>query len=167
MKYLEQEIDLQKLVKELRITEEDIERAALHQPKLFLDASKYRVEKLRIKSARKARLEVLKANLGIRFRKEADPKRKPTEVAINEKVVSHKKYRLLRKKLEEAVAQEEFAESLQESYRQRKEMLRLLTDIRNAEISQEIRQVRSQMAYDETREMSEKARRRAEELERD
>lgn len=167
--YLEQEVDLEKLIKELRISEDDIERAALKQPKLYLEASRYRVNKLRVRSARFAKLEVAKAELGIKLRRQShsSKEKKLTEAALNEIVVSNPKYRLLRKKLERAFAEEEFAKSLQESYRQRKDAIRIIADIRNAEISQEIRQARSQLAYDETRKMSEQARRRAEELERD
>lgn len=169
MKYLEQEIDIEGLIRELRITEEDIEKAALRQPKLFLEASRYRVRKLQIRTARMAKLEVAKAELGIKLRRQAHEgsEKKLTEAAINELIVSNRKYRILRKKLEAAFVQEEFAKSLQESYRQKRDILRILADIRNAEISQEIRQARSQLAFDETRKMSDKARRKANELEQD
>lgn len=152
-------VNIRDLVDNLEFDVDDLERAALVQPKYFLEASRYRTLKLRKRARAYVKLELLKAEAGMQLRrKKAD--KKLTEAAINSQVLADEECQKWRDRLEQAYVEEKYSELLVEAYKQRLSVIKVLSDIRNSEISSELRAVRQSIAADSLRKVKEKVKRR-------
>lgn len=160
LSYIDRPVDLLKLVKNLTISEDNLEREARIQPKYYLEASRYKVQCMWQKQRLMAKFESLKAEKGLKLRKMKFGKGdgRVTEKEIESRVIADEEVKKLRIRLERAFQLLEFAQQLVEAYRQRQSVLKVLSDIRNAEIANEIRSVREGMARKEMEKMSSKAR---------
>lgn len=168
--YLSQPVDLKSLVDELQFNADDVEAAALRQPKLFLEASRYRVKKMRKKARRLIKVELIEADVAHRLRRasrNAERGEKMTESAISDAVKLDPKWKKEKLKLERAFEEEEFAKQLLETYRHRQSTIKVVADIRNAEMSNELRQVKQNMALEGQRKLAERARKRVQRMEED
>lgn len=159
--FIDQPVDLERLVKELPFEEEDFVRASLRQPKLFLEAGRLRVQKTEKLSTRKRRLDILEAELGTNLRAQKEGGKKGlTAKAIDEQIVLHPRYQKLRQLVDEAHAEDRAAEILFDAYRTRRDMLKLIADVRNSEVAHELRGVRDRMMLQDTEEVRERAEKR-------
>lgn len=100
------------------LNEAMMEQAALsvHYARLAAEA-KHQMESL------KRRIELLEAYLDKHFRENWPADEKMTEKAVQSKIILNKNFQDLNKKLLEAKMNASFAESVQESFRQRRDML--------------------------------------------
>lgn len=155
-------VELQRLVKKLAFAEDDFEKANLEQAKLSLQASMYRVEAMKLKHRRQAVLEKIRAEKALAFGKIKHGQKRGqrmTQAEIQNRVMVDPNVRKAQRRFEEALELEEFSVSLVYAYRQRQTTLRIVTDIRNGEIANDIRSVREGMARDTMDKMSNRARR--------
>lgn len=146
VKYIEQEVDLHDLIDTLDFSDEDIESAATQQPGLFLEAARFRVQKMRQRAQAEFRLDLAAANRAVQLReiKSEDGKKVFTEPAIKERVMKTKKVRIIRRKMERAFEAEEFGKLLVEAFRQRKDAIKIVMDSRLAEVGGDIKAARDE-----------------------
>jgi hypothetical protein len=131
---LSADVDLQALLKKLDFADDNVEQASLEQAKLFVGVSSIRIQKMRARQKYASMVEVKKAALGLRFRKEArEEGEKLTEAHISARMARDKKLRALEDRLAQAEAEEEFAKLLVEAFRMRRDALRIIGDHRNNE----------------------------------
>ena len=161
--YIAQPVDLKALVNELQFNADDVEKAALRQPKLFLEASRYRVKKMRKKARRLIKMELIEAETAHKLRRasrKAERGERMTESAINDAVKLDPRWRKEKIRLERAFEEEEFAKQLLICFQHRQSTIKVVAEIRNAEMSNELRQVKQNLAMEGQKRMADKARRK-------
>lgn len=160
---LDRPVELQKLLKKLRLSSEgDLEKQSAEQPGLYLEASRFRAQLLHERSVKLAKLEVLKAEKALRIRAKKFEKAKGerlTEKEIENRILVDPEIRKAKLKLERLFQLEEWAKGLVAAFQQRRDMIRTISDIRNAEIASEVRAVKEGMARETMRQVSERTRR--------
>ena len=165
---VQEAVDLTKLVHRLSFGADELEKASLSQPKLYMTASRYRTQVLRSMKKTERKYKTLRAEKkqALRKKKHSMPRgERPTESSLEDLVDTDFEVRKLAVRLDRLIVLEEFAKSLVDSFRQRRDMIRNLIDIRNAEIGHEIRSVKQGMAKKEMDTMRTKARQRMRDLE--
>lgn len=141
---LKDPVDVYGLIESLDFTEENLVEACLQQGKLFLEASRYRVKKMRRKIEAKAKLEAAETRVSLHYRikKQKGTRGSMTEGYIRDRVGTHPDVLSAKKKLGEAVVAEEWAEALLEAYKMRDSACRVLSRILGAEAVAEHKAVR-------------------------
>jgi len=158
--FLNQPTNLRRLVGSLEWDEDAFEDAVREQPKLYLEASRYRA----VKARRKARAEfglaqaTAEKKLVLRSKRDKAGRKMLTEPAIAEGAVLSPEYVIARRALDDAYVGEELAKAIMEAYRQRGQMLKIIADIRTSEVASEIRNVRENLARDEFHKLSDRTR---------
>src|SRR5712672_993974 len=159
--YIDKPVDLKHLIEKLDFTEEDVESAAVEQPKLFLRASRYRVQKMRDKLQRISEYDQIVAKTGSRYREDKDGDgKKKTEGAIKERIQRNDKVHKVRKKMEKAFVLEKFSEGLTEAYRQRLSIIKIIVDARWAEAGTAVRVEKEESAKKQSKRMAKDLRER-------
>lgn len=163
-KILEAPVNLTRLIRKLQIDEDNLEQAALEQPGLLLEASRYRAKKMRRRAMAFMEAENNRAQtgLGIRARK-FEGEKGITEKAVADKTLLSGAVKKTKMKLEEAYVAEEWAKSLVTAYMHRLSVLKILAEIRNTDLNSEIRHAKSQMAVDSMRKNADRIREQYEE----
>ncbi|MDE2104401.1 MAG: hypothetical protein KGL39_44595 [Patescibacteria group bacterium] len=135
------ELDVAALVDALDFHDEDVERAARAQPRLFLEASRYRVQKMRARVMLDTRLETVRAEaaLHLRDKRRNSTGRALTEAAVRNYVDTHRKCGRVARKAQKAQVEEEFSKLLVEAFRQRAQALKIIVEAYGAEMAKEIR----------------------------
>lgn len=169
---LNRPVNLKGLIDKIAFDPEDLEHAALEQPGLYLEASRYRTLKMRKKNSAYVTMNAVKARLGLSYRKKKRDGQRLTEGAVKDAALFDPEMVSACKGLDHASEEEEWAKALVEVFRQRLSVIKVLTEIRVAEISNEIREVKNKMAVDSMHNAAAKARdkfrhRREEEEEED
>lgn len=154
-----QPVNLQKLVDSLEFDPDELEEAARRQPKLFLEAGRYRTLKLRRRLRAEIKLDLVQAEAALRFR-ERKREEKTTEGEIKNKVANHSLVRKWQRKVQQSLVQEKYSEMLLDAYKHRKDMVIVLGKLRNDEISAEVRAIKERMAQGEMHKLKEKVRKR-------
>lgn len=141
--YLKREVDLKELISKLDFTEEEVEHAAMEQPKLFLRASRFRVQKMRDRVEAELAYENLLAKLSSKYqeRKDEKGKRELTEGAVKAKVQLKPEIQKLRHRMELAFVHEKASELIVEAYRSREKAIKVIIDARWAEGGKLLRKV--------------------------
>lgn len=124
------------LLKHLDFSPEDVVRSASLQPRLFMQAAEYRMEKFRARTTAKMHRDVVKAEQSLQLREEArNAGEKITEAIVEASLL--KVPEVLEAEAEYAAADEaqEFAWLLVEAYRQRRDCLRIVSDLVGAEFA--------------------------------
>lgn len=126
---LEQKVDIGKLLAKVPLHEDELIEAALEQPKLILDSGRIRVQAFHKKTLLTARLLLRQSQAGLRLRRIRDTRGKKefTEGAVKERIELDSRVQTLRKKLDQALAEEELGKLLQDVFRQRSDSLRVIT----------------------------------------
>jgi len=133
-KILAVDSDASLLIDALDINADLLEKAAMVQPKLFLEAARIRVQKMRSRRIYESMLEAKKASLGLRIRrKHAELGEKLTEAHITSRILQDEAVTEIAGKLHRAEEEEEFAKLLVEAFRQRRDVLKVISEQRNAE----------------------------------
>lgn len=160
--YINKPVNFEKLISKIDFTEESVENAAIEHPKLFLTASRYRVQKMRDRVEAELAYEAAKAKLGSKYRERKDEKgkRTMTEGAVAAKVQLDKDTFKLRRKMEMSLVHEKFSELLIETYRKREFAIKIIIDARLAEAGRYIKQKKEEDAKRVSRKMMEEIRER-------
>ena len=158
--FLNQPTNLRKLVDKLEWDEDAFEDAVREQPRLYLEASRYRALKARRQARAKFALTntVAEKKLILRGRKDRAGRKQLTESAVTESAALTEDVKDAQKNLDDAYVQEELAKAIMEAYRQRGQMLKIIADIRSSEVASEIRSVRENLARDEMHKLSDRTR---------
>ena len=136
---LAEPVDLARLIEHLDFTEENLIQANREQPALFLEASRYRVKRMRQRITAETLLDTEKAQAGIFFRlKKRNEKDKGkgstlTEAYIKEKVIVDKSVVAAREAFDKATVYEEWARHLLDAYKQRGYAIQNLAELLGAE----------------------------------
>lgn len=159
-------VDVKKLVSKLPFDEDGLEEAAMENAGLLFEAGRYRLQAMRRKSkaTRIYDRAFAEARLVGRRKKDSTGK-KVTESAVADIAQISKDVIHYRISMEEAAAQEELSKTLLECFRQRRDMLRGIIEIRSSETSARLRQVRGNMMKDEAEKLHRSARQRVREIE--
>ena len=158
---LEREVDVKRLVDKLFFNIDNLEIAALKQPKLYLEAGRLRAQ---------AALEVgtLKRKLGKIYGEESIKIRHKrtglTETAIKSKISMNHEVQSAQKQLDNAEVYEEFAKQLTEAYKERLMVIAVLSRLRASEVSSELRAVKNNETVQGMRKRAHQARKHFEEL---
>lgn len=149
--FLTTPVNVKRLVKSLAIEEDQIEDAAMENPRLIWEAGRYRIMKMvrtqqAVFSYERAYAE---KRLKGRSRKAESGKREFTEGAVSDYALVSPQIGDLKREMDKAYADEEIAKLLLECFKQRRDMIKAIATIRASEISAELRQVRENMKKDE------------------
>lgn len=159
---LERPVNLRGLIDKIAFEPETLEDAALEQPGLYLEASRYRTLKMRKRLAKELERDKVKAEVGLTQRRKKKEGERQTESAIKDIAALDPSFVLAQKALDQSEVEEELAKGLLEVFRQRLKVIEVLKDIRISEASPLIKKVRQEMASSHMRRAAEKARERYE-----
>lgn len=127
-------MDVDKIIETLPLVDTNILEEAARQPLLYLDATRYRVECMRIRSQAAARVDYLEARVATVIRdRHRTAGRKVSEAQVKELVAQNKKLRLAMRDQARAEEDEEFAKLLLDAFRQRRDAIRITAETRIAE----------------------------------
>lgn len=161
--YLDEPVNVLKLIDELSFDPDDVEQASVDQPKLYIEAGKWRVQQMRKRSKALANLEVVTAEAGLKERrkKSSQPRgERLTDAAIKDMVQLDKRVRKARMRTERAFAREEFGKILLTAFAQRQSATQVIAKVRASEMSNDLRKTKSNMARDEMSKRARKVRER-------
>jgi hypothetical protein len=130
---LDEPVDLALLIQHLDFSEENIIMADREQPGYFLEASRYRVKKLRSRIAKESALDSEKAKASLFFRSKKGKREGVTEAYIKEKVVLDPRVQKSRELYDRSLVYEEWAKLLLEAYRERGRAIKTLAELLGAE----------------------------------
>lgn len=141
--YLNQPFKLKTVLNSLDFLETDVIQAAVSQPKLFREAARFRVAKMRDVSRAKAQYETIRSDAALKLRRKKETDKGLTEGAIKDRVDSNPDVLKAHAKLQRAYEAEEFAKLLLEAYRMRRDSLRIVTEANGAEVGREMKELRT------------------------
>jgi hypothetical protein len=158
--FLNAPVQLKQLLRKLDFADEDVARAASENPSLYLSAGRFRVKKMRERMTALHRLEIAQAEAGLSLRKvrDAQGKKKYTESQIKERIVLDEAVRLKRRRLDRGYEEEELAKILLDSYRYRKDALRIIVDGNYSEGVSELRGAKEDMVRADMKKMGDRVR---------
>lgn len=161
LKSLMKPVDVKKLIDRLSFDLEDLETAAMEQPRLRLRAGRLQSQMLlrKLELKRKVAAVVGKKSINIRHKHGNNY----TATAIKNELGYDHDVKHAQQKLDEAEALESYASDLTECYKERSMALLNLTKLRSSEISSELRSVKGQAEVKALREKARKMRDRYEE----
>lgn len=144
---LKEPVDLDNLIKQLDFAEENLIQANREQPSLFLEASRYRVKRMRVRIQSESEYEMKQSEASIFLRglKKKAEKGVMTEGYIRDKVRIRPDVVTAREKFDKAQAHEEWSKLLLEAYRQRGSAIKTLAEILGAEANAQARMVRKDL----------------------
>jgi|ERR1019366_3114305 hypothetical protein len=146
---LSEPVDLPGLIDHLDFSEENIIQANREQPQLYLEASRYRVKRMRARIRAESNLDTEKAQasifLRLKSRNSKDKNAKLTEPYIKEKVAVSAAVVEARESFDKAQVYEEWSQRLLEAYRQRGHAIQTLAQLLGAEASAQARLVRKEV----------------------
>jgi|HubBroStandDraft_5_1064220.scaffolds.fasta_scaffold04165_3 hypothetical protein len=162
LEFLSRPVDVRRLIQRLAFDLDNFDQANMEQPRLSLEAGRYRTQAALMKARLELQLETKQAELGnVLRRRGQDAKKAPTDKAVQGKVILDPEVQSLRKRLYLAEATEVWAKQLAEAYQyQRLAVLKNIGEVRASEISNEIRTVKGRAAVDGLRRQAEKMRKR-------
>jgi len=144
--FLDEPIDLEQLIGQLDFAEENLIQANREQPNLFLEASRYRVKRMRARIQAETAYEMRQAESSIFLRslkKKGDGS--ITEKYISDKVKLRPRVIKARDKFDKAQAYEEWAKLVLETFRQRGSAIKTLAEILGAEANAQARLARKDL----------------------
>jgi len=160
---LDRPVKLRKLVEKLFFELDDLEYAALHQPKLYLETGRFRAQQALLLNARKRKLTQVIGTKSLRIRRKHQGE-KYTEGAIKNELSQNTKLRKLQRMVDNSEVYLEFASQLSEAYKERMMILNILGKIRASEISSELRSAAGEEVVERMRKKANKVRDRFSEL---
>jgi hypothetical protein len=159
-------VKLQRLIRKLDFSEEDVEHAAMEQPTLAYEAARFRVQKMKERVQAEILFESKVSRYQARFREKKgdNGKRELTEGAVKDRVARLPVIRRLRRKYEMLMIAEEFAKSMTFLYNQRLNCIELIVSVRRHEGSADFRKVVEAQAKKKSHKLYKEARRRFSEV---
>jgi len=131
-------MDLKELINQLDFTEENLRSALVSQATLLMQASRYRVKKLRDRLAAEANLAQQQSEWASRIRRiSSKSEKKVTEAYIKEEVSGAETVVSARQELDEAKVLEEQAKLLVDAYQSRGSMIKSLVQLIGSEAAVE------------------------------
>jgi len=161
--WIEQPVDLRKLLKRLSFSADGLEMAALRQPTLQTEVGRLRAQIFIRKSGLKRKLARIKAKKGLKIRQRGEEKL--TETAIKSQLDLDADVNEMQKKFDFAEAYELAVEDLREAYKERNMIIGFLTRLRASEMSSELRSIKDEQEVKKMKKRSREARKRFRELE--
>lgn len=140
-------IEIENLLRELDFTQENLAQAALSQGRLFAQAARYYVQRMRARMAAETVYDEGKASVGQFHRKQEFDKRlklgskgkEMTESQLKELVYLDKSIKELKSRQDRAESHEEFAKQLLEAFRWRGTAVKILAGVLVDEARSEVR----------------------------
>ncbi len=160
LELLRRPVDLRRLMQRLPFDLDNFDQANMEQPRLSLEAGRYRTQAALLKARIELQLQTKEAELGVQLRRRGEgAKKAPTDKSIQSKVVLDPEVQALRRRLYLAEATEIWAKQLAEAYQyQRLAVLKIIGEIRASEFASELRTVKERAAVDVVRRSAEKVR---------
>lgn len=140
----EMKVDLRDLIKNMDFTEETLVDAMLNQAGLLLQASYYRVDKMRARMKTEARLSETTTRIALNIRSE-NAEVKITEANVRELTEANSEVQTANRIYNEAKAMEEWAKLIIDSYQMRGSMAKALVQLLGAEAAMESGFIRAEM----------------------
>ncbi len=132
---LKRKVDIEELLRNSDFLDEDIVRAAQIQPKLYLQAAIYRVQKMRRKQRRAAKLKSLHSTLASKARKHLKHLgERATDKQVEEMVSQEDDIIELEASLAKAEQEEEFGKLLLTVMQMRRDSLKINAELVGAEV---------------------------------
>jgi hypothetical protein len=130
LELISEEVDVNYILEKITFGDHALIEAALEQPKLMREVTTLRVQCMHKRAAIESRISLESSLLSQRFRKirNSSGKRENTEGAVKAYVETQPLIIKLRKRLNDAFAQEELAKGLVDVYKQRKDVIRIIVD---------------------------------------
>lgn len=130
------DVDIENLLGHLDFSEETLEQAAYKQPLLFVEACRYRVQRLRRKNMLESELSSSKTQLSLAIRKKSGTgDKRMTERFVEAQILQNDDIMALQDKLSRAEEYEEFSKLLVEAFRHRRDSIRVVQEIRASEMN--------------------------------
>lgn len=150
--YIDKPVDIRKLVDRLTFDIDDLEEAAIKQPKLRLEAGRLKAQMALNTSTLKRRLARIVGKKSLKIRHRED---RITESAIKNSLSLDDEVQKAQKHFDKSEAYSELVSQLVECYKERTMMISVLTRLRASEINSQIASVRGE---EEMKSMRHKAR---------
>ena len=157
---LNEPVDVSALIEKLDFSEENIIVANREQPALFLEASRYRVKRMRSRIQAESHLDTEKAKASLFFRIKKAAKSGITEAYVKDKVTMDKGVQEVRAKYDRAQVYEEWSKLFLEAYRQRGHAIKTLSEILGAEANAQARLARKELEVAGFENLKEQVRKR-------
>lgn len=158
---IEQPVDIQRLVRKLAFSEDEIENAALRQPGLQLEVGRLRAQLYMRKASLRRRLARVRAKKGLKIRHRESGL---TETAIKSQLDLDPDVERMQKKFDIAEAMDVAIDDLREAYKERNMVLGFLVKLRASEMDSEIRHAKTGEALDKLSKRASKARKKFRDL---
>lgn len=134
IRILRRSVDIQELIDNLDFQDEQIIASARMQPTLFLKATRFRIQKMRELAAAEANDKLVRSQKSLALRqKYRNSSERMTEAAIAAMVSKKSEVQEADRALADAEQAEEFAKLLLEAYRQRRDVLEVISRVVGAE----------------------------------
>lgn len=118
------------IIRRLVIVDEDICTEAVNQVSLFVDAARYHVARMRIRTQAESALDVFAADRSLSIRARPREGERLTEGHIKSRLQKHPRFIRLQAELEKAKRVEAFSKLLLEAARMRKDAIKIIADAR-------------------------------------
>jgi hypothetical protein len=129
------DIDIEELLEKLDFVDEDVVNAAKAQPTLFLTASRFRIQCMRLSTKAASKLETMRAEKSLAIRRKAlSTAEKLTEGGISDKLRADEEVVKAQSACDKAKELEEFSKLVLDAYRMRRDALRIVSDLIGAEV---------------------------------
>lgn len=151
---LERDVNVRRLVDKLFFDADNLELAALKQPKLYLEAGKFRAQSALRLSTLRRKLARKMGELAISYRKRKGGK----ETSIKNAVSQDREVQHYQKQVDEAEVYDEFAKQLVEAYKERLMVIAILTKLKVSEMSSQLRLMQSEDTVKAMRKRAHKTR---------
>lgn len=125
-----------RLLKALDFSPENIVQSASEQPRLFMQAAEYRMEKYRARITAKMHRDAVSAAMSLGMREDARTAgTRITEGQLDAMLLTNIQISRVEREYAEADAEQEYAWLLIEAYRQRRDCLKIVADLVGTEIA--------------------------------
>lgn len=159
---LEKPVDVKKLVDRLFFAIDNLEEAAILQPKYYLESGRFKAQTALQLASYKRKYSRLLGKKSLRIRKKESGLK---EGEVKAYLSVDPELQALQKKIDQADVYEDFAKQLVEAYKERLMVLAVLARLRASEINSELRQVKSEDDVRRLRKRAEKTQAAFAELE--
>lgn len=132
---------VKELIEAVPIVSENVLVEAAAQPLLFIDAARFRVQKMRNRSQAMARYDSWCSKLGLHIRRAKTGDKRVTEGEVKDRIQIHQTTRAYDEALQKAFAEEEFSKLLLEALRMRRDALRVIAEAQLAEGTKEAAEI--------------------------
>lgn len=132
---LRKKVNIFNLLKQLDFSDEEVVDASKAQPKLFVEAVRFRVQMMRDATRIESQLSLVKSQTSAKFRAKLKERgERATEGQVSERLGTDPEIVSLTAKLNEAEQAEEYSKLLLEAFRMRRDALKVVADVLGAEL---------------------------------